>query len=280
MAANNSFFDVLTAAVNDIAEHGYDSAERLKYWQDQLEEAAQRSMKIPAEMERMVNDAMRAIYQKLVDRGDVLRMHPGISRFTLERIKPKLRAELDRRILASADLIKLNREQAIQKTLQRFSGWTTSISAGGSKNVERVETKQAIRKSLAGLPFTERRVIIDQSQKLRASITEIIARDSGAIAFVWHSHWRQQNYNYRPDHKERDEHIYMLRNNWAKEKGLAKVGPDGYYEDITAAAQEPYCRCFVTAIYSLGKLSDDMLTNKGREVLESARAEIERIKAA
>ena len=135
-------------------------------------------------MEQMLKDALAAVYDRLVEKGDVVRLHPGIPRFTLERLKPQLRAELDRRILASADLIRLNRKNSIEKTLQRFVGWSTSIPKGGSDVVDKAAEKKKIRKSLAQLPFEERRVLIDQGHKLRASISEIVAKDGNAIAGV------------------------------------------------------------------------------------------------
>jgi hypothetical protein len=45
-----------------------------------------------------------AIYRKLAEKGQIARYHCGIDRFTLDRIKPYLRAELDKRIMASANL--------------------------------------------------------------------------------------------------------------------------------------------------------------------------------
>jgi hypothetical protein len=69
----------------------------------------------------MLRAGLGAIYRRLVERGGVARYHPEIARFTIQRITPRLRAEFDRRILASANLIKLNRQQAIDKTLQRES---------------------------------------------------------------------------------------------------------------------------------------------------------------
>ena len=180
--AGDSYYEVLTAAVNDISEHGFDSAERVAFWSERIKEAAQRSMTPPHAMEQMLRDAMAAIYQRMVDRGEVAKFHPGIARFTIERLRPQMRAELDRRILASAGLIKLNKEQSVQKTLQRFQGWATSIPAGGSDNVDKREEKTKLTKALRQLPFEERRVLIDQGHKLTASINEIVATDGGAIA--------------------------------------------------------------------------------------------------
>ena len=269
-----SYYEVLTAAIADLTRHGFDSAERVAYWQARLREAAEKSMASTARMQEMLREGLTAIYKRLVDNQGALKVHPGVSRFTLERLRPHLRTELDKRIMMSADLIKLNREQSIQKTLQRFSGWASSIPKGGSKTVDKVDTKSDIRKSLAKLPFEERRVLIDQGHKLTASINEVIASDGGAIAIIWRSHWRQAGYNYRHNHKERDGRVYLLRDSWARRGGLVKPGDAGYYDDITAVAEEPFCRCYGVYVYHLRELSADMLTKKGEKALAEARAKI------
>lgn len=267
----DSFYDVLTRAINDIAEHGYTSAERVAYWTNEIRRAAERSMKTSAQMEEMLRSALHATYTKMIEKGGALRHHPGVARFTLERIKPLLRGELDRRIMASASLIKLNREEAIEKTLRRFQGWSTSIPAGGSAEPDKREAKESIRKSVAGLPFVERRVLIDQGRKLGAAVNATIAEGGNAIAAQWNSRWRQPGYDYREDHKERDGHIYLLRGSWAQKQGLIKPEPAGYLDDITQPAEEVFCRCSATYLYNLRQLPDDMLTVKGRTELERVR---------
>lgn len=262
-----SFYDVLTAAVSDFTANGYDSIERLAYWVREIREAAIRSMVSPHVLEESLGRTFRGIYRSKIDRGGILAQHEGIPRFTLERVAPRLRRELDRRILASADLIKLNRQAAIEKTVQRFSGWASSISPGGSDAVNKIEVKSDIRKSLGALPFEERRVNVDQSHKFVANLSNILGTDGGAIALRWRSHFRQPGYNFREDHKERDEKIYLLRGNWAQEKGLVKPGPAGYYDEITAVGEEVFCRCYAVYLHSLRLLPADMLTAKGREEL-------------
>src|SRR6202012_4614194 len=113
------------------------------------------------------------------------------------RLRPQLKVELDKRIMASADLIRLNRDGIIAKTLQRFSGWATSIPLGGSAKTNKREDFAAVRRGVAGLPFEERRVLVDQGHKLASSINEVAAVGGGAIAVVWKSHYNQQNYDYR-----------------------------------------------------------------------------------
>lgn len=269
---SNSFDAILNQAINDIIENGFDSQERIDRWLRRLRDAAENSMVSATSLEQHLRDALAARYHKLVDGGELLRLNQGIDRFTLERIKPSLRAELDRRIMASAQLIKLNRSQAIDKTLQRFSGWSTSIPKGGVSAESKREVRKNQRKALASLPYEERRVLIDQGHKLVSAINEIVASDGGAIAGRWRSHWRQAGYNYREDHKERDEVVYMVRGSWADRAGLVKKGGSLYYDEITAAGQEPFCRCYMTWLYNLRDLPDEMITAKGRKALAQARS--------
>lgn len=271
MARSETFFDVLTAALQDMMEHGYDGPERLLRWQKLIADAVDRHMGSAYQAEQELREALAAVYRKFVDNGRVLDWHPGVARFTIEKLRPQMRVELDKRILASADLIRLNRERAKAQTLQRFSGWATSIPAGGTTDVNRRVEKVRLRKALKSLPFETRRCLTDQGHKLTASISEVVARDQQAIAVVWHSRWRQPGYDYREDHRDRDELVYMLKENWALERGLVKPGPAGYYEDVTAVAQEVSCRCYAQWLYSLRSLPADMLTVKGAAELKRAR---------
>lgn len=236
-----SFYDVVTAAVADLTEYGYDSQARVDDWMERLRVAAASAMLPEHKMDELLRDTMRAIYKRLIENGGALRWHGGVSAFTLQQIKPRLHDELQRRIMTSASLIKLNREQSIAKTMQRFQGWASSVPAGGSKVQDKPEIKYDIKKSLKQLPFEERRVIIDQGHKLTASINDVIAQDGGAIAMRWHSHWREANYNFRQDHKERDGLVYLIPGSWAHKKGLVKPGPAGSLDKITQPAEEPFC---------------------------------------
>ena len=272
--ASQTYYEVLTAAISDLVEHGFDSVERIARWELKIAEAARASLRSPSELDAALRASLSAIYKRLAEQGQLAKYHRGVSKFTLERVRPELRKILDQRIMASANLIRLNRDQAIQKTLQRFSGWATSIPAGGSKAADKAEEKASIKKPLARLKFEERRVLIDQGHKLSGAINQTVAEGGGAIALIWHSNWRQVGYNYREDHKDRDLHVYALKGSWAFEKGLAKPGPDGWYESITAVASEPFCRCHAEYLYSLRDLPEAMLTVKGKESLEEARRKI------
>ena len=262
-----TFFEVLTAAVNDFIEYGFDSQDRLDYWVKRIKEAAIKEMIPDLQIQQELTKSLNSAYNRLVIKGGLV--NKQVTRFTIEKLKPRLRDELDRRIITSVNLIKYNREEAINNTLRRFTGWATSIPVGGTDVVKRTEEKQKIRKSLGKIPFEQRRVIIDQTHKLVANIKEIVAVDSGAIAAKWHSHWRQMNYDYRKDHKERDEKVYVIRNTWAINNGYIKA-VDGYTDDITSPGEEVFCRCNYTYLYNLRQVKE-LLTKKGELALQSAK---------
>ena len=262
-ATEIEFLRVLTEAIKDLTEHGYDDVARLDRWMAQLRDILDRTLMPRAELEAKLRDALKSIFKKMVEDEGALRMHPGVEKFTLEKVKPELRDELDRRIRASADLIRLNREEAIDKTMRRFAGWASSVPEGGAGEPRRRETREEIKRGIAGLPYIERRVIIDQGHKLVSNIHAVIAEQGGALAGKWHSHYRQPNYDYREDHKERDDKVYLMRSSWARDQGLIKA-VDGFVDEITQPGEEVNCRCFYEYLYNLEDIPEEMLTAKGK----------------
>ncbi|HHB7992413.1 TPA: hypothetical protein ACN7OE_001264 [Klebsiella pneumoniae] len=273
-----TFTCTVREAVKFFLRNGYTSRQELEQWQAIIRQAAE--SETDDDYMSMVSDRLRKTYDLQVSKAGALERHKGLSRFTLNYMEPKLRSELDRRILASADLIKLNRTAAINKTVQRFSGWATSIPVqdyvgGGLSPSSRSGVNyncDHIQKSAQQVDYEARRVMIDQSHKLIANIDNIIATSNNAIAAEWHSHWRQAGYDYREDHKERDKLVYLIRGNWAQKNGYVKAGPAGYLDEITQPGEEVFCRCYVTYLYNLRSIPEDMLTQKGRKFLESMKA--------
>jgi hypothetical protein len=262
--------ELLTEAIREFTEFGFDSPERLTEWMRRLRAVARQDAPSAELVDQRMKSAMESFFKRSLSYTLVKKRHPGVSQYTVERLKPQLRDELTRRVQASASLIKLNREQAIEKTLQRFSGWATSVPAGGSRVVARGEVKQDIGNALKQLTYEERRVAIDQGHKLMSSIDAVVAQQTGAIAARWRSHWRQPGYDYRPDHKERDQKVYAIRGSWAMEKGFLHKGA-GYLDEMTAPAEEPFCRCYAVYLHNLRDLPAEMLTAKGRQALEETR---------
>jgi hypothetical protein len=270
LTARRAFDEVLRLAIEDLEQSGFDSVARVEYWTKMLQDAAARAAGSSFRREEALKRGLETIYRRLVERGGLAKHHRGVGRFVLERVRPSLHAELGRRVYASTSLIKLNREKAVEQTLQRFKGWATSVPVGGSDTVDKREVKENVKKSLASLSFEERRVNIDQGHKLASSLSSILAHDGGALAGRWHSHWRQSGYNYRDDHKHRDDVVYAVRGNWALSRGLMKA-PHGYTDDVEQPGEFVNCRCYYEWIYSLRDLPRDMLTGKGVDELKRAR---------
>jgi hypothetical protein len=266
------FMSVLTQAIADFVRYGFDNIERLEHWTARLREAAEYSMESPTVMRTLLHAALRAVYEKLVEQGRIVKFHPGVEGYILSRLRPELHATLARHIHASADLIKRNRDEMIEKTLRRFSGWASSIPPGGAAEPDRRKAASEIKRGIAGLKFQERRVLIDQGHKLNANISRTVAEGGGALGGYWFSHWRQPGYNYREDHKERDGVFYVLRGNWAMEQGYMKLGGHKYTDEITQPAEEVFCRCLYTYAYHLRDIPDECITAKGQRKLDEVQA--------
>lgn len=275
--SKRAYYETVAAAIKDFARHGYDSQERLDFWRAQIEKAAKASLGSIEDMERDVRKTMTLAYYKLVTRGGLLKRMPQISAYTLQRLTPALQAELNRRIMSSIDLIKINRPVAIAKTLQRFSGWATSVPEGGFPSDIRkgaykyVTVKSDVQKSMTSLPFEERRVIIDQNAKLVSALNTVTAEAGGAIAAIWQSHKAQKNYDGRPAHNARDGKIFLVRDNWAIQKGLVKRGAGEYTDSIEQPGEFVFCRCSWIYVFNVRDLPADWLTKKGEEALAEAR---------
>ncbi|MGK0739988.1 hypothetical protein ACSFCX_06590 [Yokenella regensburgei] len=270
----NTFTRTVRDAVKFFLSNGYSSREELERWQSIIRQAAE--SETADDYMAMVSRNLTHAYDLQVGRAAALKRHPGISRFTINYLEPRLRTELDRRIFASVDLIKINRKKAIDTTLSRFSGWASSIPSANTIALTGIqgsmrETAAHIQKTAAQMDFEARRVMIDQNHKLIANIDNVIATSNNAIAAEWHSHWRQPGYDYREDHKERDKHIYLIRGNWAQKSGYVKVGPAGYLDEITQPGEEVFCRCYVIYLYNLRSIPEYMLTQKGRKFMESMK---------
>lgn len=270
--ALGDFDNLLRSAIFDVSENGFDE-ERVKAWMKRLREAANRSFLPLEEMRRKMDRAYRALLDRTLRQAP--RVHPGVARFTLERLRPDLHQNLSDRISISADLIKLNREEEVEKTLRRFAGWGSSVPKGGSPSVDKKEKYEEVRKSLSGLSFRERRLMIDQGHKLTASVNAVIALGSGAIAAKWISHWHQTGYNFRKPHKqlmiESAKRPFLIRDSWAIEAGLLSRNDVKYTDEMTQPAEEVYCSCYYEYVYQLSALPRDMLTKKGLEVIEAAK---------
>jgi hypothetical protein len=158
--------------------------------------------------------------------------------------------------------------------MRRFQGWATSVPAGGSEVVKKREVVKELRKGIAGLSYRERRVLIDQGHKMNSEINRMVAEAGEAIAARWVSHWKQANYDFRPEHKQfmidSERRPFLVRNSWAIRNGLINVRGAIFTDDVEQPGFAIYCRCYYDWIYDLSELPDVMLTAKGREYKKTA----------
>ena len=267
-----SFRQVLADAIAELSITGYVSTEQIERWADELRRAAEYELGPDWRVDRETRAKLDALFEKIIDRGRITDYVPGVSRFDLSMVKHALRAELDRRILAAADLIKLHRREAVERTLQRFRGWATAIPPGGDGTIDKRETRASVSKSLRQLGFERRRVDIDQGYKLVSNIAEIVAQDQGAIAAIWHDHGEHdKSYNARKEHLARSGKLFLVRDSWAIREGLVRRGSRPYTDDIERPGQAVFCRCWYQWITSPRRLPDDCLTRAGQEWVVAGR---------
>lgn len=267
------FRELLSEALREFAERGYHSESELAEWLLRLHAALEREMPTDWETRQMLEAALARVYGREVTRGGVIKRVPGVSRYTLDRVAPALRAELDQRIFAGIDLIRLNRKATIEKTLQRFSGWVTSVPRDGSHVTDRRAVATQIRKPVSQLRFEARRVAIDQGHKLNAAIAHVVAKQEGAIAAIWHDRGEHDHgYDARPEHLKRSGTLFLVRDSWAMNDGLVRKGGRSYIDEIEQPAELPFCSCTYQYVTSLERLPAELLTAKGRLWLSGASA--------
>lgn len=265
--SRRGFYDVVGEAVSDIVEHGFDSQERLQKWLIAIRRAAIQALIPEHELEELLRRSLSKAFRSAASTAVLQRKHVGIPAFKLEQIRYGLHVEVRRRIQVGADLIKLNRSTAIEQTLQRFAGWASSVPAGGSSAVSRKETGEKVRRSIAGMPFVERRVIIDQAHKLVAAVNDIVARDGGAIAMRWQHIHPGPHYDSRPEHLARNNKIFLIRDSWAHQGGLVKLAGGQYLDQVDQPGEKIFCSCSGVYIYVPSALPPKMWTAKGRSMV-------------
>lgn len=267
---------MLTEGVRKFAEGGYSSEADLQDWITRLHATLERELPSDNESRATLKRILESIYAREVG-GGLARQIPGLERYTLDRVAPQLRAELDRRIFAAADLIRLNKRAAVEKTLQRFAGWVSSVPPAGAIKMDVRGAVSDIGKSIAQLKFEQRRVAIDQGHKLIAAVAHVVAVGQGAIAAIWHDRGEHDHgYDARPEHLKRSGSLFLVRDSWAAREGLLrKSSAVKYSDEFEQPAELPYCSCYYEYVTTLQRLPKELLTGRGRAFV-SGKATAER----
>lgn len=268
-----AFRTLLLEGLRRFSAAGYVSEADLQEWTQRLHAMIESELPTDEESREVLAGILGGIYGREFRSGIAKRV-PGVSRYTLERVSPYLRAELDRRIFAAADLIKLNRGAAIEKTLQRFAGWTSAqpqgqfLSGGGKLR----DAAEDILKPIAQLKYERRRCAIDQGMKLVQNVAAIVAQEEGAIAAIWHDRGTDDHgYDARPKHLARSGKLFLIRNSWAIQEGLVRRGATEYTDEVEAPSYLVYCSCWYEYITKVQRLPETLLTSKGRAYIKPIR---------
>lgn len=259
-----TFTQTINSIIKEVMKFGFDTEQRVKNLRSKLTFAFLKSVKSEQVLQEDVRIQLTKTFDKLVPKAS-----PSLDGYTLQHLKPKLQLELEKRIIASANLIKWRREESIAKVLKDFEGWMTSVPKGGSKSPKIKDGGEKFKALTQQEKFFQRRIAIDQTAKLTQTVRELVAIDKGAIAGIWRSKGEyEKNYKYRPDHLERARRIYIVRDSWADKAGFIKP-VHGYMDDITKPAEEVYCRCSYIYLYTLRDIPVEYLTAKGKKELQS-----------
>ncbi len=258
----NEFEAVLSAALKDMADHGYDSPARVRLWLGKLRTALVNAGVSEAVAQRRFRAAMGKIYDKA--RKPTPSRHVGLEPRSVGNIEYHLRPVFEARVSAGLNLIKLKRTDAIDATVKRFEGWATSLPVIPNYHNDLAKARKSISKPFRQMSYEDRRLTIDQSHKLLSAISQTIADQNGAVAGKWR-HVHETAYDARPAHEARDGKVYLVRGSWAAERGLVKRRGVDFTDEITQPAEEPFCRCWWVWIYNLDDLPPELLTAKGRK---------------
>lgn len=103
-----------------------------------------------------------------------------------------------------------------------------------------------------------------------SDIDRIIAESNGAIA----AHWHFNSTCEEPTHKDRDGEIYLIRGNWASEKGFIDEYKTKFTENLPLPGNDG-CMCSYCYLIGLRELPAELLTPKGKDALSNAKRMVE-----
>lgn len=254
-----AFYKTLTEAIDDVLHSGNTPA-RIALWERELARSAEQSLGSPGALVGKVRRNLDGVYGRLVERGGITKNHRGVDKAAVAKLRPVLSSQHARATAEAVDAVFANRDATIERTIKRFREWAESDAEN------RAVAKKQIRQFMASLPSRERHIIVDEENRLKGELSDIVADHAGAIAGMWRSKWRMPGYDYRPEHKARDELVYVVRGSWAMQDGLIRA-PHGFTDDHEKPGEWRYCKCGYDYVYKLSALPETMLTARGRAYL-------------
>jgi hypothetical protein len=279
-----SFFSALRDAIRHFAEHGYANVRHVEDWAHKLRLAADAEHDHQATYERVRRGMESQFERHMRSQGVAARKRPKIEPWTRERLMPEARDELENRIHAATDLIRLNRDEAVDRTVRRFKAWVSSVPAGGRVKPDTKAAHASVGKEARDARFIERRVAIDQTAKMLANVSDIVATGNGAIGGFWDATFDIVR-DHRTNHVGWHDLWFTAKDNWALKAGYVR-SPNGMIGDRFGPPSRPKaddntvmparainCRCLLRYVYDLEDVPDDILTDKGHAALRAAKGD-------
>ena len=253
-----AFLKLLREAAKHFTQHGYTSQADINHWRVRLLTAAEQHLD-PEDAHRRIGRTLSNAFYRAIGAGRIAKKHGGVHRWSIERLEPKLKDELQRRIFASQELVEGDKRIALERIQNRFLGLATA----GANPGEAQAAASAIGKAARDAKASARMVAVDQTKKMVTAMDEVIAEDGGSIGGVWNAMWDIER-KHRPEHAARHGKFYVRRASWADSQGLLKH-PNGYMDQEDMPGTLINCRCEYDYIYDLADVPDEFLTVKGRK---------------
>lgn len=209
--------------------------------------------------------------------------HKGITKTSLNDLKPKFRKEIEDRVKISFNLMKNQEEELKQKIASRFINWVTIDSKDVRGNTT---SKQSLLNFLDfakenGIAEDHAKFILkDQTRKMIASLDDLVAKENNAIGGIWHNRgdrrvvgnpqgiYPHSETKAHGNHWDREGKFYVFKDSWAYQKGYVKGELYDNLEDGGVGVAIG-CRCRLEFIYDLRDVPYENLTQRGRELISA-----------
>ena len=252
-----SFPKLLKEAAKHFTRHGYTSQADINDWRVRLLTAAEQHLD-PEGARDKIRRSLSSAFFKAIGEGRIAKRHGSVHKFTIDRLEPHLRDELERRMFAAQELVDGDKRATLERIHNRFLGLATA----GPNPGEAQAAAQGIGKAARDSKAQERMTAVDQTKKLVAGLDEIIAKDGDSIGGYWDATYDIAR-KHRPEHAARHDRFYVRRGSWADTQGLVRH-PDGYMDEWDFPGVLINCQCEYRYVYDLSDCPEEALTAKGR----------------
>lgn len=217
------------------------------------------------------NYLMRKAFTKYL-KVDYKLHNKGLKGWRLEKIKPALRKEYKKSLLANILLITTQNESMMSLLRSRFTDWI--LKSSRDQNADSLKKALDITQATAKVNKRVNMIIKDQTRKSLNTYDEVVAKEYEAIGFIWNTRRDKKvvgnptglypgngNEKHR-NHYERQGKFYFYKDTWAIKKGLINTKAKNFkwaeFEDGMPGIPIN-CRCFAYNIYDIEDVPKEFL---------------------